>query len=88
LLGFFFHSSLWWTTDEVRRLPVPLFMFIVCFLLRISVILIGFYEVISNYSEHLELSLAICLFGFWIARFLITSFAYLKKVRKNSNGAQ
>ncbi len=84
LIGTFFHSNLWWSVDEARNMPVPLFMLIVSFLLRLSVTLIGFYQVIRKYSEYQEISFAVCLFGFWTAKILITSFAHLKKRRRDT----
>jgi len=84
LLGTFFYSGLWWTVDQARNLPVPLFMFLVSFLLRVSVTLIGFYQLIKSYPEEQGMSIAICLFGFWTAKFLITSVVHLKKGRKDA----
>ncbi|MHC5538215.1 N-ATPase subunit AtpR [Singulisphaera rosea] len=67
LLGGFYFGGLWWTVQKGLSSERPAFWFLGSVLLRISVVLAGFYLVARS---HLA-SLIICLFGFVIARLIV-----------------
>lgn len=68
LLGTIFFGGLWWTVKKGLSSPYSAFWFLGSMLLRMSIALVGFYFV---GHEHWGRLLA-CLFGFFIARFLVT----------------
>ena len=68
-LGVFFFVGLWWTVQKGVASANPAIWFLGSLLLRTSVILAGFYFV----SEGRWRSLAACLLGLAIARYVIVS---------------
>ena len=67
-LGVVFYGGLWWTVRRGLTSPQPALWFIGSLLLRTGVALGGFYIV----SDGLWQRLLLCLFGFVIARPLVT----------------
>jgi F1F0 ATPase subunit 2 len=70
-LGAIFFGSLWWTVRRGASSRRPALWFFGSALLRISIILAGFYFVSDRHWDRL----LACLLGFVIARFLVTRFA-------------
>ncbi|RJP50759.1 MAG: ATP synthase subunit I [Anaerolineaceae bacterium] len=70
LLGTIFFGGLWWTVRKGVSTKQPAFLFFSSLLLRMSIVLTGFYVVSGGHWERLLL----CLLGFVIARFLVTRF--------------
>ena len=68
LLGAVFFGGLWWTVRRGLSSKRPVFWFLGSLLLRTSIILAGFYVVSGGHWERL----LACLFGFVIARFIVT----------------
>jgi F1F0 ATPase subunit 2 len=68
LLGAIFFGGLWWTIREGVSSPRPATWFFVSLLLRVSIVLAGFYLVSGGHWERL----LACLLGFVTARFLVT----------------
>jgi len=71
LLGASFFGGLWWTVRRGVSAERPALWFLGSVVLRMSIVLIGFYLVSSGDWERL----LACLIGFVIARFLVTSLA-------------
>jgi F1F0 ATPase subunit 2 len=67
LLGVIFFGGLWWTIRKGVSSTNPALWFIGSSLLRVSVVLAGFYFVSGGHWDRL----LVCLFGFVIARFII-----------------
>jgi F1F0 ATPase subunit 2 len=68
LLGAIFFGGLWWTVQKGISSKQPALWFFGSLLLRTSFALAGFYFVSGGHLERLLL----CLFGFVIARFIVT----------------
>ena len=68
LLGAMFFGGLWWTIRKGVSSKQPAFWFFGSLLLRTSIALSGFYFIARGHWE----SLMVCLFGFIIARFIVT----------------
>jgi F1F0 ATPase subunit 2 len=68
LLGAMFFGGLWWTVRKGVSSTRPVIWFFGSLLLRISIVLAGFYFVTGGHWERLLL----CLLGFIIARFIVT----------------
>lgn len=69
-LGTFFFVVLWHTVQRSLSSDNPALVFFASFLLRISVVLAGFYLVAGGRWERL----AACMIGFLAARFVLVSF--------------
>jgi len=67
LLGVFFFGGLWWTVQKGVTSERPALWFLGSLLLRIAVILVGFYFV----SQGDWSRLVACLLGFVVARILV-----------------
>ena len=67
LLGSVFFGGLWWTVRKGISSRHPALLFLGSLLLRMSVILVGFYYIGRGHWERLLM----CLFGFVIARFIV-----------------
>jgi F1F0 ATPase subunit 2 len=68
MLGAIFFGGLWWTIRKGVSSPLPALWFFGSLLLRMSVVMIGFYLVgRGNWKR-----LVACLLGFVLARFLVT----------------
>jgi F1F0 ATPase subunit 2 len=68
LLGAVFFGGLWWTVSKGLSAKRPALWFIVSLALRTAVTLTGFYFVSGGDWKRL----LACLFGFIIARFIVT----------------
>ncbi len=68
LLGAVFFGGLWWTVRKGVSSRRPALWFFGSLLLRVSIVLAGFYLVSAGHWERL----LACLLGFVIARFLVT----------------
>lgn len=68
LLGAFYFGGLWWTVRKGVVSAHPALWFIGSMLLRISVVLFGFYLVARDHWVRM----LVCLFGFVISRALVT----------------
>ena len=68
LLGALFFGGLWWTVRKGFSSKRPGLWFFGSLLLRMSIVLAGFYFVSGGYWNRL----LACLLGFVIARFLVT----------------
>jgi len=71
LLGAGFFGGLWWTVRRGMSAERPALWFLGSVVLRMSIVLVGFYLVSSGDWKRL----LACLLGFVIARFLVTSLA-------------
>jgi F1F0 ATPase subunit 2 len=67
LLGALFFGGLWWTVRRGVSSPRPALWFFGSLLLRMSLVLAGFYFVGRGHWERL----AACLLGFILARFIV-----------------
>lgn len=68
LLGAIFFGGLWWTIQKGLSSKRPALLFFGSLLLRIGIILAGFYFI----GRGNWVRLTICFFGFIIARFIVT----------------
>ncbi len=66
-LGVFFYGGLWWTIRKGVCSPRPALWFFVSLMLRMSIILAGFYFVSGGRGDRL----VACLVGFVIARLIV-----------------
>jgi F1F0 ATPase subunit 2 len=64
--GLLFFGGLWLTTKQLKTSKAPALFFLASFILRTTVVLVGFYLVSATDIKRLIL----CLIGFVIARFL------------------
>jgi F1F0 ATPase subunit 2 len=71
LLGASFFGGLWWTVRRGVSAERPALWFLGSVVLRMSIVLVGFYLVSSGDWKRL----LACLLGFVVARFLVTSLA-------------
>ena len=68
VLGGIFFGGLWWTVRRGVLAKQPAIWFLGSLLLRMSIVLTGFYFVADRHWERLLL----CLFGFVMARLVVT----------------
>jgi F1F0 ATPase subunit 2 len=68
VLGAIFFGGLWWTVRKGVSSRQPALLFFGSLLLRISIALVGFYFVSDGHWDRL----LACLFGFVMARFIVT----------------
>jgi len=68
LLGAIFFGGLWWTVQKGVLSKQPAIWFFGSLLLRMSIVLAGFYFVSNGHWERLLM----CLIGCVIARFIVT----------------
>ena len=68
LLGAIFFGGLWWTVRQGVSSRQPALWFVGSLLLRMSIVLTGFYIVSDRHWERLLL----CLLGFVMARLVVT----------------
>lgn len=71
LLGAIFFGSLWWTIEKVVLSKRSEFWFFAILLLRMSVVLLGFYFIARGSWERLLM----CLLGFFITRIIANRLA-------------
>ncbi|MFO7608413.1 MAG: ATP synthase subunit I [Candidatus Krumholzibacteriia bacterium] len=67
VLGAFFFGGLWWTVRRGISAKHPAPWFVVSLLLRMGIVLAGFYLVGRGHPERM----LACLFGFIVARVLV-----------------
>ena len=67
-IGAVFFGGLWWTVRRGMQSPRPALWFLTSMLIRTGITLTGFYFVGAGQWQ----KFAVCLFGFVIARLLIT----------------
>jgi F1F0 ATPase subunit 2 len=67
LLGGFYFGGLWWTVRKGMTSESPAFWFLGSLLVRMSLVLAGFYWVGRGHWERMT----VCLLGFVIARFIV-----------------
>ena len=79
-LGAIFFGGLWWSVRQGVSSKHPAFWFLGSALVRMSIVLAGFYFIGREHSERLLL----CLFGFVIARFLVMRMTRTPVARHNS----
>lgn len=68
LLGVVFFGGLWWTIRKGLRSPRPVLLFLASAVLRMGVVISGFYLVANGRWQRL----LACLAGFIIARLAVT----------------
>jgi F1F0 ATPase subunit 2 len=66
-LGVIFFGGLWWTVQKMVSSKPSVLWFLASFMLRMSLVLVGFYFISGGQWRQLLL----CLFGFVIARFIV-----------------
>ncbi len=66
-LGGVFFGGLWWTVRKGVLSPHPVLWFLGSLLVRMSIVLVGFYFVGGGQWERL----LVCLLGFGMARFVV-----------------
>jgi len=71
MLGAIFFGGLWWTVRNGVSSKRPALLFLCSMLLRAGVVIAGFYVVSDGDWQRL----LACLFGFVIARFIVTRVA-------------
>lgn len=69
-LGTLFFGGLWLTIKKMKTAKMPSLLFLVSFVFRVMVVLLGFYFFGTNNWQNM----LICLLGFIVARFAITHF--------------
>jgi F1F0 ATPase subunit 2 len=67
VLGACFFGGLWWTVRQGVSSPRPALWFLGSMLLRMSIVLVGFYLIGRGHWDRM----LVCLIGFVIARFLV-----------------
>jgi F1F0 ATPase subunit 2 len=67
-LGFLFFAGLWWTVRKGLASPHPALWFLGSLLIRMNIVLVGFYLVCGDRWQRLLL----CLLGFVAARIAVT----------------
>lgn len=80
VLGAIFFGGLWWTVRKGVSSPRPAVWFLGSMLLRMSIVLAGFYFVGRGHWDRMLL----CLLGFVIARFLVMRFTRMRVEHSNS----
>jgi F1F0 ATPase subunit 2 len=84
LLGAVFFGGLWWTVRKGVSSKQPALWFFSSLLLRVSIALAGFYSVSGGHWERL----LVCLFGFVMARLIVTQLTGPSVERRNSPGKE
>ncbi|AKB50887.1 ATP synthase protein I [Methanosarcina barkeri str. Wiesmoor] len=79
LLGAVFFGGLWWTVQKGLSSRKPAFWFLGSLLIRISIVIAGFYFVSDGHWERL----LICLFGFFVMRHIIVRLTRLPEEDQN-----
>ena len=69
-LGIIFFGGLWFTVKKLITAKVPALWMLGSFILRIGIVLLGFYFVSSGSWQRL----VSCLIGFIVARFIVIHF--------------
>ena len=69
-LGMFFFGGLWFTVKKAVNSKIPAIWFFGSFILRVGVVMLGFYYISQGGWQPLIIS----LLGFIVARFVVTHF--------------
>jgi len=78
LLGSIFFTGLWWTVQIMPKTKSPALLFIMSFILRMTILIAAFF-LITNYShQKLWSDLVICLIGFIIGRFVVSKVVMIR----------
>ncbi len=80
LLGAIFFGGLWWTVRKGVSSKWPALWFLTSMLLRMSIILIGFYFVGGGHWERL----LVCFIGFIMARMAMTRLTRVPAEKQNN----
>ena len=80
VLGAFFFGGLWWTVRKHSACRRPALLFLSSFLLRTNIALAGLYFVAGGHWDRL----LACLFGFVIARLVVTKLTGPPVVQRTS----
>ena len=83
LLGVFFFAGLWWTVRRIESTKKVALLFLSSMLLRTSIVTLGFYFILGDNWQRL----AAGLFGFIIARIVITRLTGSVEQRNSSINA-
>lgn len=75
VLGAFFFGGLWWTVRKCLTSSQPAFWLLGSLILRLSVVLGGFYYLVSHTFDGKWQPLLSCFIGFILARILVTRLA-------------
>jgi F1F0 ATPase subunit 2 len=84
LLGAIFFGGLWWTVRKGVSSKQPALWFLGCTLLRMCMVLAGFYFVARGHWDRMLL----CLVGFVIARFIVMRFMRTPVEHPNSRAKE
>ena len=80
VLGAIFFGGLWWTVRKGVSSPRPAVWFLGSTLLRMTIVLVGFYFIGRGHWDRM----LVCLVGFVIARFIVMRFTRTPVERPNS----
>jgi len=84
ILGLFFFAGLWWTIKKSMISKHPALLVLSSMIIRICVVLIGFYYIsLGNWKRILS-----CLAGFIIAKFILTRLTKSEPERKDNNSSE
>ena len=83
-LGAIFFGGLWWTVRRGVSSPRPALWFFGSLLLRMSIVLAGFYFVGRGHWERL----VACLLGFILARFIVMRLTRTPVERQNTRAKE
>lgn len=67
LLGGFYFGGLWWTVNRLDAVAKPHLFVVVSLVLRLAIVVAGFYVVMGGQADRL----AVCLLGFLVMRFVL-----------------
>ena len=84
VLGAVFFGGLWWTVRKGVSSPRPALWFFGSMLLRMSIVLVGFYFIGSGHWERM----LVCLLGFIVARFIVMRFTHTPVEHGNSRAKE
>ena len=84
VLGAVFVGGLWWTVRKGVASPRPALWFLGSTLLRMSIVLAGFYFIGRGHWERM----LVCLFGFIVARFIVMRFTHTPVEHGNSRAKE
>lgn len=69
-MGCLFFVSLWWTIQRMKATQSFAVLFVLSFVLRMALVLVGFYLLAGGYWQRL----IVALIGFTVARFVIVNY--------------
>ncbi len=83
-LGAFFFGGLWWTVRRGVASKAPALLFLGSLLLRMGLLLVGFYLVANGNWQRM----AMCLLGFVVARFAVSRLVKMLAVRESHSSLE